>query len=708
MNGKNQERYINRDISWLEFNARVLGEAADNGNRLLERLKFIAIFSSNLDEFCMVRLAGIAKQLELPVKKVYKKFGYVPAELIRELDARIRTLVAKQHTLLCGEILPELDRKGISLVTWDGLSQEKQNELRKYFISDYLPVLTPIGIDSSHPFPIVPNLGLELLVRLNRENDEREQFAILEVPSVIPRFIEVSVSDRRTSFLTSEDLIANNLDLLFSKCNILECSAFRITRDMDFSIDEESIADLLTEMQITLQKTAQRKIVRMEISSEMSRKSAGWLIGMLGIKPEMAFKIKGMLNLKDLFFLASLPNFPELSDPPLPPLPSIHTPKGTGMFDAIREQGGFLVHHPYESFSPVVRLLEEAASDPSVLAIKQTLYRVGGDSPVVKSLIRAARNGKQVSVLVELKARFDEENNINWAMELANAGAHVVYGIAGLKVHCKALLIVRKEEDGIRRYVHIGTGNYNDKTARIYTDLAFFTDDKAMADDVSALFNVITGFSSPPDWKKLLVAPFNLKEKLIYCIDREAELSTEQNPGEIAIKANALMDYEIMDHLYAAAKKHVKIDLIMRGICGINPARIGKYAENIRVTSILDRYLEHSRIYRFRNNGDPVYYIGSSDLMQRNLRRRIELLAPVESETLRRELDFILKCGFEDRRKGRRLIGPNKYSKPSRSAAAETTRSQYRLYEYYRNREEKQKERLKRNETLTIFTSPDK
>jgi len=704
---KTQEQYINRDVSWLEFNARVLGEAADKGNPLLERLKFIAIFTSNLDEFYMVRVAGVAQQLGLSCKHVYGDYDYVPAELMKQLDSRIRALVTKQYSLLYKEILPELDRSGISLLKWNQLSVEKQEELRKFFISDYLPTLTPIGIDSSHPFPIVPNLGLELLVRLKKENEERELFAILEVPSIIPRFIEVAVSDHKISFLASEDLIANNLDLLFNKCKILECSAFRITRDMDFSIDEESIADLLTEMQIALQKKAQRKIVRLEISSAMSGKSADWLLEMLGIQNEIAFKIPGMLNLKDMFRLATLRNFPELADPPLPPLPSIYVPKGSSMFDVIRTRNSFLVHHPYESFNPVVQFLEEAASDPNVLAIKQTLYRVSGNSPVVKALIRAARNGKQVSVLVEIKARFDEENNINWAMELANAGAHVVYGIAGLKVHCKALLVVRREEDGIHRYMHLGTGNYNDKTAQLYTDLGLFTDDKSMASDVSALFNVITGFSSPPDWNKLLVAPFNIKEKLIYYIDREAELSTSQNPGEITMKANSLIDYEIIDHLYAAARKHVRINLMIRGICGINPYSLGRGAKNINVVSVLDRYLEHARIYRFRNNGDPVYYIGSADMMPRNIRRRIEVLLPIENEELRKELDFILECGFNDQRKGRRLTGSNKYSRLTGVVVNEKSRSQYRLYDFYRNREEKQRERLGRNETLTIFTSPN-
>ena len=446
-----KEQYINRDISWLEFNARVLGEAADKGNPLLERLKFIAIFSSNLDEFYMVRVAGVSQQLGEPFKHVYGESGYVPAVLMKQLDTRIRQLVERQYRSLYKEILPELARNGIRLAAWSELPQEKRDALRKRFIASYLPILTPIGIDSSHPFPQVPNLGLELLVRLKRENDDREHFAVLEVPALIPRFIEVEVYGRRATFITSEELIANNLDLLFNKCTILECSAFRITRDMDFSIDEESIADLLTEMQIALQKKAQRKVVRLEISSLMSRKSREWLSGMLKTPREYVFSISGMLNLKDLFRLSGLKNFPELADKPLPPLPSVNCPKGADIFRAIREKGGFLLHHPYESFNPVVRFLEEAAADPNVLAVKQTLYRVSGNSPVVKALIAAARNGKQVSVLVEIKARFDEENNINWARELANAGAHVVYGIAGLKVHCKALMVVRQEEDGIRR-----------------------------------------------------------------------------------------------------------------------------------------------------------------------------------------------------------------------------------------------------------------
>ena len=415
------------------------------------------------------------------------------------------------------------------------------------------------------------------------------------------------------------------------------------------------------------------------------------------------------MNLKSMFALASLQGYPELIDEPLPPLQSPHLLGARDMFAAIREQSPFIVHHPYESFDPVVKLLEQAAEDPDVLAIKQTLYRVSGNSPVVKALVKAARNGKQVSVLVELKARFDEENNIIWARELAEAGAHVVYGIAGLKVHCKALMVIRREDVGICRYVHLSTGNYNDKTARLYTDIGYFSNDKVLATDVSALFNVITGFSAPPDWNKLIVAPFNMLEKIIFLIDREARISTKENPGHIIIKVNSVIDYEVIEHLYNAARHHVKIELIVRGICGITPYCLPpEFAKNIRIVSILDRYLEHSRIYYFLNNGSPEYYMGSADLMPRNLRRRIETLFPVDSKEIRDELDFILQTCLNDRRKGRHVTRINQYSKTTNMEAYEKTRSQNCLYEYYKQRLNKAKEAVKpANGNITVFKQPE-
>ena len=656
----------------------------------------------------MVRMAGIAQQIGGGgVQESFKGVSYDPKKLYVELDSRIRSLVDRQYRYLIDEILPDLALKGVKLLPWSDLNTSSKAAAKKVLIADILPVLTPVGIDQSHPFPIIPNLGLELLVRLVKEGEHTERFAMLETPSVVPRFIQLESAPGTACFIATEDLIANNLDLIFTGCRIIERSTFRITRDMDFSIDEESIADLLSEMQIALQKKTKRRLVRLEVSSGMSLKSREWLAKNLQIGPETIHSIRGLLNLKGLFALASLKGFPELSDKELPQLPSINVDDKVSIFDTIRLKGSFLVHHPYESFNPVVKLLEEAAEDPKVLAIKQTLYRVSGNSPVVKALIRAARNGKQVSVLFEIKARFDEENNINWAMELADAGAHVVYGIAGLKVHCKALLIVRREDDGIRRYIHLSTGNYNDRTAKQYTDIGFFSDDKLLAMDVAALFNVITGFSRPPNWNKLIVAPFTLKERLSYLIDREREISTPENPGHIILKVNSLIDFDLIDHLYAAAEHNVKIDLIVRGMCGLNPFHLkAEHAKNINVVSVLDRFLEHSRIYFFNNNGSPEYYIGSSDIMPRNLYKRIELLFPIDKEDLRAELDLIIKAALEDKRKGRRLVKPNEYTRTISMQRFEKTRSQLVLYEHFKKRLKEFRSANHPGDKIVVYSSP--
>ena len=701
-------KYINRDISWLEFNSRVLDEAADKGNPLLERLKFIAIFSGNLDEFYMVRMAGIAQQIAGGAHDAYKVADYDPKKILVELDSRIRLLVERQYRYLIDEILPELASHNVKLLGWVELNSANKEAARKILINEILPVLTPVGIDQSHPFPIIPNLGLELLVRLTKEGERTERFAMLETPSVCPRFIQLESAPGTACFVATEEVIANNLDLIFTGCRIIERSTFRITRDMDFSIDEESIADLLSEMQIALQRKTKRRLVRLEVSSNMSMKSREWLAKNLQVGPELIHSIRGPLNLKSLFSLASLKGFPELSDKELPALPSVSVDEKGSIFDTIRTKGSFLVHLPYESFNPVVKLLEEAADDPKVLAIKQTLYRVSGNSPVVKALIRAARNGKQVSVLFEIKARFDEENNINWAMELADAGAHVVYGIAGLKVHCKALLVVRREDDGIHRYVHLSTGNYNDRTARQYTDIGFFSDDKLLAMDVAGLFNVITGFSRPPAWNKLIVAPFSLKERLAYLIDRERQVSTPENPGHIIIKVNSLIDFDLIDSLYKAAEHNVKIDLIVRGMCGLNPFHLKpEHAKNINVVSVLDRFLEHSRIYFFNNNGSPDYFIGSSDIMPRNLYKRIELLFPIDKEELRAELDLILKAALEDKRKGRRLTGSNQYTRTVNMQRFEKTRSQIVLYSHFKARFKQHRDASRPGEKeIVVYRSP--
>ncbi len=701
MKETSQPRYINRELSWLEFNARVLDEAADKGTPLLEKLKFLAIFSSNLDEFVMVRLAGIRQQVS--GKSVA---GYDPKALLTQLRTRIRTLVKRQYNYFSKNAKPALTKHGIELVSYQDLNRNQQLRMRKYFDREIYPVLTPIGVDPSHPFPRLRNLGLQILVRLMKKDDTHEAFAIIEVPDIIPRFIRVDNRAGRNLFITAEDLISANLETLITGCTIRESGCFRITRDMDFFFDEDSVADLLSELQIELQKTAKRKVIRMEIASKMTIKSRRWLQKNLDVEPENIYTFPEILDLKGLFNLIGQLDFPELQDQPLPQLPSVRIDPDTRIHESIRQQGSLLLHHPYESFSPVVRLLNEAADDPKVLAIKQTLYRVSGNSPIVKALARAARNGKQVSVLIELKARFDEENNIVWAQQLAEAGVNVIYGIAKLKVHCKALLIIRKEGVGIRRYVHLATGNYNDKTAKLYTDLGMMSDDPLLTADISALFNVITGFSQPPEWNKVMVAPFNLRERITYLIKREAKLSTPQNPGHIIIKINSLIDDEIIDCLYAAAKKNVKIELIVRGICGINPDYIGKDGKNIRVVSVIDRFLEHSRIYYFSNNGSEEYFIGSADCMPRNLSRRIELLFPVDKPELQRELDDILKFGLQDRRKGRRMIGPNKYSRTVNSLRYERSRSQTALYNYYQKRYNDFKEQQEQNLEIKVFKTP--
>ena len=689
---QNMDGFINRDISWIEFNSRVLDEAQDPGNPLLERLNFIAITGSNLDEFCMVRLAGVASQLSRGYHTLYKEYGYEPAILMKTLKERIRLLVERQSRLLREEILPEMEQSGIRIaLSMDSLTPAQKSTAVRIMSKEIFPVLTPIGIDPSHPFPLIPNLGLEMLIRLTLPGRETEHFAILEVPGVIPRFIQLESTAGFLLYIPAEVLIRSQLGMLFPGASIRECSCFRITRDMDFSIDEEAIADLMSELQSALRKKTKRTVVRLEYASDMSETSRQWLLKQLSVTPESTLiqSVDTLLNLKSLFELSSIRSFSALRNPPLPPLPHPLMEKGKSLFRTIREKGPFLLHHPYHSFDPVIRMLQEAADDPQVLAIKQTLYRVSGDSPVVHALIRAARNGKQVSVLVELKARFDEENNINWARSLAEAGAHVVYGIANLKVHCKALMVIRKEEEGIRRYVHLSTGNYNDKTAKLYTDLGYFSDDLLLAQDVSSLFNVITGFSTPPKWNKLLTAPFDLLEKILFLIDREGALSTAQKPGHIRIKVNSLIDYEVIEHLYRAAEKHVKIELIVRGICGLSPYSLKpESASNIRIVSVLDRFLEHERIYYFANNGSPEYYLGSADLMSRNLRRRIELLFPVDDPSLRKELDFILETNLADKRKGRTVCGINVYTKPHENPVREESRSQIVLYEYYRKRAE--------------------
>lgn len=681
-----------RDDSWLSFNARVLEEATDSAVPLLERAKFLSIFSSNLDEFFMVRIAGLARHAPDAVARFGGRYYFSPYDLRQKLLRRIRSLTARQYGVWERELRPALAAHGIRIVRWDELPEACTAEASALFEREYRSVLTPVAVDpdAAEP-PLVPALALELLVRVRCPGTEEVRSAFMQVPTRSGRFLRFEPEDTpgETLLLPLEELAGAHIAGFFPGCTVLECAAFRVTRDRDLTPDEDT-GDLLSEMQAILRKRGKRTIVRLETSAAMSAQARTFLMETLGVTADEHILARGPVDLSCLMELCSLPGHPDLLDPPLPPLPSVHCPADRSMFDCIRDGGPFFLHVPYESFDPVIRLLSEAADAPDVIAIKQTLYRVGQDPPVVHALIRAAQAGKQVTVFFEIMARFDEENNIRLSRELADAGAHVVYGVPKTKVHAKMLLIVRREGNEVRRYLHLPTGNYNCSTVKQYTDIGLFTCDEALADDVSALFHAITGLSAPATWKKIIAAPYNMRERILAMIDREASISTPAHPGGITLKLNALQDPEVIEHLYEAARRGVRIDMVIRGICALNPASLpSEAAANIRVVSIVDRFLEHSRIFRFANGGTPEYFIGSADLMPRNLSRRVEILVPVESAPLQDELDVILFTLLHDRRKGRRLTGENTYSHTTSTLRHESERAQISLYNYYRKRRER-------------------
>lgn len=676
-NAVTKDHFINRELSWLDFNGRVLDQAFDMGNPLLERLKFIAIFSNNLDEFFMVRVAGLRHQQDAGSTQ-RDPSGLNPTEQLDAIRSKVRMLVRRQYNCLHGKILPELKAKGARLVKPADLDISERDRLRVYFEDDIMPVLTPIGVDPSHPFPSLNNRAIEILVRLRKSVDRKPHNAFVEVPQVLPQFIEVSAGQDAgdgKAFITLEDLVLEHISLLFVGCEILASFPFRITKDMDFSIDEEGAADLLVSLERQLMTTKRRQAVRLEVIDDAKGAPLNWLVKQLGIGQDCVFPVSGPLDLSRFFEFIGKLGRPDLADEKLLPVEVPVLADNRPVLDVIKRWRVLPLFHPFESFKPVVRFLEEAAEDPDVLAIKQTLYRVSGDSPIVRALRHAAENGKQVTVIVEIKARFDESRNIKWAKKLEESGAHVIYGVAGLKIHSKALLIVRREEGLIKRYVHLSTGNYNDSTAKLYTDIGVFCADPEICADVSAMFNVITGYSEPPPWNKLAVAPFNLRETFIRLIDREARLSSPRAPGHIIAKMNSLVDPVIIERLYHAAYAGVKIDLIVRGICCLKP---GKDTKNIRVVSIVDRYLEHTRVYYFANGGAPEYYLASADWMQRNLDRRVELLFPIEDDYTRGIIQATLDSQLRDVRKGRFLNAHGNYYK--RECKSDSTRSQIQTY----------------------------
>lgn len=697
------ELFISRELSWLDFNSRVLDEAFCPANPLLERLKFIAIFSSNLDEFFMVRIAGL-RQLVKMEQNLPDPAGNRPADQLAAARRKIERLVKRQYSCLHDEILPGLERHGVRLSRPADLSSTQRAELTGYFTTQVLPVLTPLAVDQAHPFPILNSGAIEIAVSMKPADRKKLVYAFVEVPDVLPRFIEVPGMQPGRTFVLLEDVIMDNLGALFSGCEIEEFFPFRVTRDMDFSVEDEGAEDLLQSIEKKLLQRRHREPIRVEVLTNTRGPLARWLEQEFRLDEQFWYAVRGPLHLKQFFELVGKARLPELLEPAWPAVEPTAFSEHNSVFDAISAKGTILVAPPFHSFSPVVRLLQQAADDPDVLAIKQTLYRVSGNSPVVRSLQRAAENGKQVTVVVELKARFDEGNNIAWARLLEESGAHVVYGVAGLKVHSKALLVVRREDGAIRRYVHLSTGNYNDKTAALYTDLGIMSSDPDLCFDVANLFNVLTGYSSPPaEWRKIAASPFDLRRQAMRLIEREIANSTPDRPGRIIAKMNSLSDEKMIRLLHKAADAGVEIDLIVRGICCYKP-RAGQ--ENVRIISIVDRYLEHSRLFYFFNNGDEEYYLSSADWMYRNLDKRVELLFPIEDEKIRGILMRLLEFQLNDTDKLRRLQASGSYT---RSMAEHYTgaRSQYNSYRYLKELAGAEMRDVT-GEALKVFTSPER
>lgn len=635
------EYFFNRELSWLKFNLRVLREAGVKTTPLLERLKFVAITASNLDEFFMVRVAGLWDQYENGINKRDAAGLTVKAQLEEISKAAHDQMKLLNKYLL--SLVKELREEGIYICRVSELSEKGRRWLEAYYQEEIFPVLTPMAVDASRPFPFLANKTLNLAVELTNQEGE-DSMGIVQVPSVLPRLLEVPGEEKR-SFVFLEDVINEHCSDLYSGCKILDVVPFRITRDADLEFDEDDIDNLLKEVEKSLRKRTRGASVRLEIYNKANSRIRKFLYDNLDITEQEVYEINGPLDATCFFKFASLPGmWPWLYEPFVPQRP-LELPDDSDIFKVLRERD-VLLHHPYESFDPVVKFVSDAANDPNVLAIKQTLYRVSGNSPIVAALARAAENGKQVTVLVELKARFDEENNIIWARRLEEAGCHVIYGLMGLKTHAKIILVVRKEADGIKRYVHLGTGNYNDNTAKLYTDMGLMTANDQFGSDASAFFNVLSGYSDPPVWNKLVMAPLGLRKKIYELIDNEISIVKKGGTGHIIAKMNSLIDYPVIQKLYEASMAGVKIDLIIRGICGLRAGMDG-ISDNITVRSIVGRQLEHSRIFWFQGGGKEQLFLSSADWMPRNLNDRVELFFPVETpahiERIRKVLDLYLR-----------------------------------------------------------------
>ena len=715
------EYFYNRELSWLLFNRRVLEEAKDSSLPLFDRLKFLSITSSNLDEFFMIRVASLKDMVQVKYNKKDIS-GMTPAEQLAAINERTHLFVKDQYDIFNRSLIPALEKEGVHVLShYENLSDKQSKYVDRYFTDEVYPVLTPMAVDSSRPFPLIRNktLNIGAILRMKKDKAAGGQFrdlylshgnkkkgadsndtdfATVQVPSVLPRFVEIPSEQKgEKTFILLEQIIEKNIGKLFVNYEIESVFPYRIMRNADLSIEEDEAADLLIEIERQLKKRQWGQAIRLEVEAGMDKRLLKKLRQELKIKEEDIFKINGPLDLTFLMKLSGLEGYDKLRTPKYTPQPAKWLNGEDHLFDQIRDHD-VLLHHPYETFDPVVDFVKQASKDPNVLAIKQTLYRVSSHSPIIASLAAAAENGKQVTVLVELKARFDEENNIIWARKLEQAGCHVIYGLVGLKTHSKITLVVRKEEDGIRRYVHLGTGNYNDSTAKLYTDMGLLTCRKAIGEDATAVFNMLSGYSEPAFWNKLAIAPIRLRERFTQLINREKEFAKKGKKAFIRAKMNSLCDAGIISSLYEAAAAGVKIELVVRGICCLKTGMPG-ISENITVRSIVGDFLEHSRIFHFYNNGFEEVYMGSADWMPRNLDKRVEILFPVEDDALKAEVIHILDIQLADNEKARILQKNGTYRRAAKGGHAKLNSQKYFCEEAKRA----QKERKKQNKNTHTF-----
>jgi len=673
------QRFINRELSWLEFNDRVLRQGLSEDVPLMERLKFLAITGSNLDEFFMIRVAGLMQQRAAGVRK-RDAAGLTPAQQLTAISRRTHRIV-DERTLGIREVLLRLSDHGLRVLSPQDWTPEDRKSLELFFSREILPVLTPLAVAELDPCPLLPGLRLHVGLVIasktpTKGEEEGEKIAVVPVPAQMSRFIELPADEGHRLALL-EDAIAANVGSLFPGHEVLATTMFRITRDADVAIQDDDASDLLNVVEQAVLARRRRSAVRLSISAEPDRRLKKWLVDTLDLRSESIYEVEGMLDAAALWEIANLPGYESLKAPDWPPQPPRDLLEVDDLWQALRERD-VMLFHPYEKFDSVVQLVQQAAEDPDVLAIKQTLYRTSGDSPIVRALEQAAENGKEVTVLVELKARFDEARNVAWARELEDAGCHVIYGIAGLKTHAKALLIVRRETPRIRRYAHLSTGNYNDKTARLYSDVGLMTSNRDVTSDVAALFNLLTGYSEAVGWSKLTVEPGRLKTRFIDLIDREIQVSTPDRPGLIMAKVNSLQDEEISEAIYRASQAGVKVMLNIRGICCLRPGVEG-LSQNVEVRAIVDRFLEHARIYYFRNGGHEEVYLSSADWMRRNLEKRLEIIFPVTDPRIRRRLIDTLKVLVADNVKARRLLPDGTYEPVERKGRR--LRAQEKFYQ---------------------------